>query len=141
MASGVDEPYPTAHRGLAASVLGSGSIVSELPPGSRPTKYAFLARNRIIAAMSAAVVVVEAALRSGAKNTASWAGALGRPLLAVPGPATSSLSATPHRLIRDGEAILCTGAPDVEAVLAPLGAGPEAPSRGDPRPSTCSGPN
>lgn len=134
VACGVDEPYPSAHRQLAAALAETGSIVSELPPGLRPTRYAFLARNRIIAALSSAVVVVEAALRSGAKNTASWASALGRPLFAVPGPVTSSLSATPHRLIRDGEAILCAGAADVESVLAPLGSLPEAESRGEQRP-------
>lgn len=134
LASGIDVAYPSAHRELLAALLERGAVVSEQPPGARPTRYAFLARNRIIAALSDAVVVVEAALRSGAKNTASWAGALGRPLLAVPGPVTSSLSSTPHRLIRDGEAILCSGAADVSSVLAPLGSRPEPDLRGGARP-------
>ncbi|AQP46609.1 DNA protecting protein DprA [Tessaracoccus aquimaris] len=134
VASGVDEPYPAAHRHLADTLMGSGALVSEVPPGERPTRHAFLARNRIIAALSDAVVIVEAAARSGAKNTASWASALGRPLLAVPGPVTSSLTATPHRLIREGVAILCTGAADVDEVLGPPGAVPEPDGRGAPRP-------
>lgn len=134
LAGGVDEPYPAANRRLAEAVVGSGALVSELPPGSRPTKFGFLARNRVIAALASAVVVIEAAARSGAKNTASWASALGVPLLAVPGHVTSSLSATPHRLIREGAAILCTCAADVEEVLGPLGAQEEPDGRGEVRP-------
>lgn len=134
VASGVDDPYPSANSSLARRITDTGAIVSELPPGYRPTRYAFLARNRIIAALADAVVVVEAAARSGAKNTASWANAIGRPVLAVPGPITSSLSSTPHKLIRDGEAILVTGAPDVEAVLSPLGTVAEPSGRGEARP-------
>lgn len=133
VASGVDQPYPAAHADLARAIRETGSLISELPPGVRPTKYAFLARNRIIAALADAVVVVEAALRSGAKNTASWASGLLRPLLAVPGPITSSLSATPNRLLRDGEAILATGASDVMAALSPTGV-VEEETRGDPQP-------
>ena len=98
VASGVDRPYPRGNRGLADAVTAAGALVSEMPPGAGPTKYAFLARNRIIAGLSEAVVVVEAACRSGAKNTASWGNALGAPVLAVPGPITSSLSETPNRL-------------------------------------------
>ncbi|MHA7860055.1 DNA-processing protein DprA [Tessaracoccus sp. Y36] len=134
LASGVDEPYPAANSRLADRIIGSGALVSELPPGYRPTRYAFLARNRIIAALADAVIVVEAAARSGAKNTASWGNSLGRPVLAVPGPITSSLSSTPHKLIRDGEAILVTGAEDVQAVLSPLGAVAEPTGRGKSRP-------
>ena len=134
VASGVDNPYPAANAALAGRVVESGSVVSEMPPGERPTRYAFLARNRMIAALAHAVIVVEAAARSGAKNTASWANAIGRQVLAVPGPITSSLSATPHKLIRDGEAILVTDAQDVEAVLAPLGSVAEPDGRGAARP-------
>lgn len=134
VASGVDEPYPAANAQLARRIEEAGAVVSELPPGYRPTRYAFLARNRIIAALSQSVVVVEAASRSGAKNTASWGNAMGRPVLAVPGPITSSLSATPHKLIRDGEAILVTSAAEVEAVLAPLGTVAEPSGRGPERP-------
>lgn len=134
VASGLDDPYPSANSRLAEAVIRSGALASELPPGSRPTRYAFLARNRIIAALAGAVVVVEASSRSGAKNTASWALAMGRPVMAVPGPITSSLSATPHRLIRDAEAVLVTSAKDISALLAPVGSVPEPTGRGGRRP-------
>ena len=134
VASGVDRPYPAGNATLAAAVSRGGTIISELPPGALPARGAFLARNRIIAALAEAVIVVEAALRSGAKNTASWGNAVGRRVLAVPGPITSSLSSTPHRLIRDGEATLVGGAEDVERELAPLGAAADVPTRGDRRP-------
>lgn len=134
VASGLDNPYPSANRNLAKAVVAGGALVSELPPGYRPTRNAFLARNRIIAALSDAVVVVEAASRSGAKNTASWGNALGRHVLAVPGPITSSLSATPHRLIREGEATLVTSAAEVEACLQPVGTVVEADGRGERKP-------
>lgn len=134
VASGLDAPYPAANARLADAVVGSGALVSELPPGHRPTRYAFLARNRMIAALARAVVVVEASSRSGAKNTASWALAMGRPVMAVPGPITSSLSATPHRLIRDGEAVLVGSGQEVTALLAPIGSLPEPTGRGGRRP-------
>lgn len=134
VASGVNLPYPAANTRLTEEVAQCGGLVSEAPPRIRPKKAAFLARNRIIAALASAVVVVEAALRSGAKNTASWALSLGRPVLAVPGPLTSSLSATPHQLIRDGEAILVTSAQEIEAVVAPLGSVPESRRMGPERP-------
>jgi DNA processing protein len=134
LASGVDDPYPTANRRLAEAVARAGCVISETPPGTRPTKQAFLARNRLIAGLSEAVVVVEAASRSGAKNTASWAGELARPVLAVPGPITSSLSATPHRLVRDGEAVLVTSAAEVADAIAPLDPRREPDGRGRRRP-------
>lgn len=134
VASGLDNPYPSANRALADAVIRGGALVSELPPGYRPTKHAFLARNRIIAGLSEAVIVVEAASRSGAKNTASWGNALGRHVLAVPGPITSSMSSTPHRLIREGEATLVTSAADVEACLQPVGRVIEPDGRGERRP-------
>lgn len=134
LASGLDEPYPAAHARLAEAVVECGALVSELPPGYRPTRHAFLARNRLIAALADGVVVVEASHRSGAKNTASWGLAMGRPVMAVPGPVTSSLSATPHRLIRDGEAVLITAATDVVSLLAAPGTVPEPSGRGADRP-------
>lgn len=134
VASGLDDPYPTANARLAEACAASGALISELPPGYRPTRYAFLARNRLIAAMADGVVVVEASNRSGAKNTASWGLAIGRPVMAVPGPVTSSLSATPHRLIRDSEAVLVTSAQDVQDLLAPPGSVPEPSGRGADRP-------
>ena len=83
VANGVDVAYPQGNRKLFDWVAGHGLIVSELPPGTHPSRVRFLARNRLIAAMSVGTVVVEAALRSGARNTASWASGCGRVLMAV----------------------------------------------------------
>lgn len=130
VASGVDRPYPSANAALAEILVRNGAIISEAPPGAHPTRPSFLARNRIIAALGRATIVVEAALRSGAKNTAAWASELGRLVLALPGQVTSTLSATPHRLIRSGQAILITDARDVLTELAPLGSFEEPSGRG-----------
>ena len=97
-------------------------------------KAAFLARNRLIAALTEGVVVVEAAARSGARNTASWSAALGRQVMAVPGPVTSSLSVTPHRLIREATATLVTSVNDVIELLSPLQPELEMPLRGADQP-------
>lgn len=121
LAGGADEPYPRAHASLLDAVAASGAVVSEYPPGAHPTRPRFLARNRLIAAASGATVMVEAAVRSGARNTVTWAVGCGRPVGAVPGPVGSATSFTPHRLIREGEAVLVTGADDVRELLAPLG--------------------
>jgi DNA processing protein len=130
LAGGVDVPYPAAHSALLRRVGEQGLLVSEYPPGIRPARHRFLTRNRLVAALSGATVVVEAGLRSGAANTASWADALGRPVCAVPGPVTSSASAGCHVLIRAG-AFLVTR---VEEVVEFVGAAgelapePERPS-------------
>jgi len=134
MASGVDVPYPVAHTGLLDAVRRGGAVVSELPPGSRPTKRRFLDRNRLIAALSRGTVVVEAALRSGARNTASHADALSRPVMAVPGPVTSAFSAGSHELIRSYGAHLVTDASDVLEVVGDLGDDAAAERRGELRP-------
>src|SRR5690606_37237472 len=84
-----------------------------------PTKWRFLQRNRIIAALSLATVVLEAGWRSGSLNTAGHALALGRPLGAVPGPVTSAASSGCHRIIRELDAALVTTAAEM-AELAPL---------------------
>ncbi|SPF69201.1 dprA: DNA protecting protein DprA [Propionibacterium ruminifibrarum] len=130
MAGGLDEWYPRGNTKIFEQILDQWAVISELPPGMRPTRPGFLARNRLIAALAAGVVVVEAAARSGAVNTARWAGALGRIVMAVPGPVTSGMSETPHRLIRDHEAELVAGADDVRALLCDPGEQPE------PLPST-----
>lgn len=122
LASGVDEPYPRQNASLLDQVAATGVVVSEYPPGEHPTRPRFLARNRLIAAASAGTVIVEAAHRSGARNTVSWATALGRPVMAVPGPVTNVTSATPHRLIREGEAVLVTSAAEIRELVSPLGA-------------------
>jgi len=129
-ANGLDISYPPANDGLIQKIRQDGLAVSELPPGTHPTKHGFLARNRLIAALSLGTVIVEAAARSGARNTSSWAASMGRVVMGVPGPVTSALSVTPHRLIRDGVAALVASADDVIALLAPLGSSPELPRSG-----------
>lgn len=131
LAGGLDVPYPRAHAGLLDQVAASGLLVSEHLPGEHPTRRRFLARNRLIAALSAATVIVEAAARSGARNTVTWASECHRPVLAVPGPAGSATSLTPHRLIREGEAVLVTCAAHVLEAVRPPGTLPD-----DERPRT-----
>nr|MDQ6938107.1 DNA-processing protein DprA [Actinomycetota bacterium] len=118
-AGGLDRPYPSAHARLYAEVADHGLLVSESPPGAAPQRHRFLSRNRIIAALSIATVVVEAARRSGALNTAAHAAGLGRSVLAVPGPVTSALSIGCHDLLRRpvDPALLVTGAADVLELL------------------------
>ncbi|MDR3663531.1 MAG: DNA-processing protein DprA [Mycobacterium sp.] len=106
LASGIDVPYPSGHSALLHRVAASGLLLSEYPPGERPTRYRFLTRNRLVAALSGATVVVEAGLRSGAANTAAWAQAMGRPVCAVPGPVTSAASAGCHVLLRAGATLV-----------------------------------
>ncbi len=119
LAGGLDRFYPSGHEALLTRIIEAGAAVSEVPCGTAPTKWRFLQRNRLIAAASRAVVVVEAGWRSGSLNTAAHAAALGRPLGAVPGPVTSSASAGCHRMLREFPAICVTNA-DEMAELAPL---------------------
>lgn len=107
LAGGVDRPYPSGHHDLITRVATNGGVViSELPPTTAPTKWRFLARNRIIAALADQVVIVEAGSRSGSLNTAGHANSIGKPVYAVPGPITSPTSAGCHQLIREGRARL-----------------------------------
>lgn len=117
LAGGVERPYPAGHRDLIDRIARRGVVVAEVPCGSAPTKWRFLARNRVIAALADATVVVEAGWRSGALNTAHHAAELGRPLGAVPGPVTSASSAGCHRLLRDAGAICITGAADLRELV------------------------
>jgi len=121
LANGVDVAYPPAHVAIFETLAKDQLLVSELPPGAHPTRVRFLARNRLIAAMSRGTVVVEAALRSGARNTASWALGCGRPLMAVPGSVYSRASAAPHLMIRNGQAVLVTSAAEVLELISDLG--------------------
>ena len=121
LAGGLDQPYPSAHASLFDRIATAGVLVSEFPPGEHPTRVRFLGRNRLIAALGAGTVLVEAAVRSGARNTMSWAAALNRVTMAVPGPVTSATSYTPHRLIREAEAVLVTTAAEIRELLGPLG--------------------
>lgn len=121
LACGADVSYPKGNAALFDRIVADGLVVSELPPGCAPTRLRFLARNRLIAALTAGTVVVEAAARSGALNTASWAERCGREVMAVPGPITSSSSHGSHVLIRERGAVLVTGVADVLEATAPLG--------------------
>jgi DNA processing protein len=103
LGSGVDVIYPVENTDLYRAILdGHGAIVSEYPPGTRPDKWRFPARNRIIAAIASAVVVVEAGEKGGALITARLAAELGRPVLVVPGDVDRPASVGCNRLIRDG---------------------------------------
>ena len=128
LACGVDRAYPAAHTTLLDYIAERGLIVSELPPGCSPTRIRFLSRNRVIAALARGTVVVEAAVRSGALNTANWAARLNRVLMGVPGPVTSAPSEGVHQLIRTRDAALVTSGADVLELLAPAGSflAPEA---------------
>ncbi len=133
LACGVERAYPAAHQALLGRIADAGLVVSEYPPGAVPARHRFLVRNRLLAGLTAGTVVVEAGLRSGAQRTASDALELGRPVLAVPGPVTSGLSAGCHRLIRDG-AVLVTRTEEVLEAVAPIGAALAAePAPGPPR--------
>lgn len=104
LACGVTTAYPRAHTSLFSRIADNGLVMSELPPGSQPLKHRFLARNRVIAALTRGTVVVEAARRSGAVATASRALELGRVVMAVPGPITSMASSGVNRLLHEGVA-------------------------------------
>jgi len=129
LASGLTFGYPKGHAGLFAEIERTGVMVSECAPERAPTRPGFLVRNRVIAALSRGTVVVEAALRSGAINTAKHAGELNRAVMAVPGPVTAEQSAGCHELIRECAATCVTGARDVIELVAPLGEAAPGPSR------------
>ncbi len=127
LAGGLDIPYPAGHSGLLHRIGQHGLLFTEYPPGVRPARHRFLTRNRLVAGVSGAAVVVEAGLRSGAANTAAWARALGRVVAAVPGPVTSSASAGCHALLRNG-AELVTRADEVVELVGSIGElAPEEP--------------
>ena len=123
LAGGVDVPYPLAHADLLDRIAEEGVLVSEVPPGEQPQRHRFLLRNRLVAALAAGLVVVEAGQRSGTSVTAERAHQLGRPLMAVPGPVTSAMSVGTHRLVRDFGATLVTCATDVLEAVGPIGTG------------------
>lgn len=117
LAGGVDVPYPRSHASLLQRIRDNGVIVSETPLGGAAMRHRFLSRNRLIAALSRATVVVEAAVRSGSRTTAREAAELRRVVMAFPGPVTSPLSAGCHALIRDGLAAIVTSPKDVVALV------------------------
>jgi DNA processing protein len=128
LGSGIDVLYPSTNRDLLKQIAVSGTLVSEYPPGVPAEPHRFPARNRLVAALSRGVVIVEGALRSGTRITAEHAMELGLDVFAVPGPVTSPLAETPLELIREG-ATLVRGSDDL---LADLGIERVAVRRGSP---------
>jgi DNA processing protein len=133
LACGVDVAYPRGHARLLGRIAGQGLVVSELPVGSTPTRSRFLVRNRLIAALSRGTVAVEAARRSGSLATAERAEALGRHVMAVPGPVTSAASAGTNALLRRG-ATCVTDAGDVLDTVGVLGEDAQQDRPGEHRP-------
>ena len=137
LGSGLLEPYPPENYRLFEEILENGALVSEFPMTCPPSTATFPQRNRLVSGLSAAVVVVEAAAKSGALITAGHALEQGREVMAVPGPATSSRSAGANRLIQEG-AKLVQGIGDIVEELPPLyrqvlpagGDLPETPEKG-----------
>ncbi|WP_084258380.1 DNA-processing protein DprA [Microtetraspora malaysiensis] len=121
LACGTDVCYPTAHQDLFQVVRSQGVVVSEVTMGSRPTRPRFLVRNRLIAALSRGTVVVQAAVRSGALNTATHANELNRHLMAVPGPITVEVSEGCHDLIRQGRAVCVTSVQEITELVGAIG--------------------
>lgn len=132
MAGGVDRFYPSGNEDLLRAVANQGAVLAEVPPGSAPTRYRFLQRNRLIAALASVTVVVEARWRSGALNTAHHAETLGRAVGAVPGSVHSANSAGCHRLIREGGAVCVTDAGEVAELASPSGESLTEPMPGQP---------
>jgi DNA processing protein len=130
LACGIDTAYPRGHEDLLRRIRREGLVVSELPPGSAPSRARFLERNRLIAALGTGTVVIEAALRSGTARTASAAAELLRPVMAVPGPVTSAMSAGCHELVRGARASLVTDAADVLDLVSALGDAAQPRRRG-----------
>jgi DNA processing protein len=113
---GIDRDYPAAHRELARRIAETGLIVSEYAPGVEPAPWRFPARNRIVAGLCAATVVVEARERSGALITADFALEEGREVFAVPGEITSALSDGANALLRLGATPLTRASDVLEAL-------------------------
>ncbi|MFI7626831.1 DNA-processing protein DprA [Microbispora rosea] len=134
LACGTDVCYPSAHEDLFGAVRRQGVVISEWPPGAHPTRLRFLIRNRVIAALSRGTVVVQAAARSGALNTATHAWGLNRHLMAVPGPITTEVSAGCHVLIRQGKAVCVTSAEEIVELVGSIGDDLAPEQRGPVRP-------
>jgi DNA processing protein len=120
LACGLDEAYPRGNAALIDRIADSGAVLSEAAPGTTVNRGRFLSRNRLIAALAEATVVVEAGVRSGALSTARWALDLGRPVGAVPGAVTSSLSLGAHQLVRESDAMLVSRPEEVLELVGDL---------------------
>jgi DNA processing protein len=121
LAGGVDVPYPRGNASLLERIAADGLLVSECAPGAGVNRGRFLLRNRLVAVLGAAVLVVEAGRRSGALSTAAWAEAALRPVAAVPGPVTSAMSMGTHHLLRENRAVLVARPDDVRELVAGYG--------------------
>lgn len=121
-ACGLDRNYPSRNKTLFRHISTSeGVLVSEYPQGIPPHRHRFLTRNRLVAALSSGVVVIEAGWRSGALNTLSWASGLGRVAMAVPGPVNNQGSVGCHERIRNNEAEMVCNADEVRSLVSALG--------------------
>lgn len=129
---GIDVCYPARHADLRARIAAHGAVVTEEPAGTPPLKHNFPKRNRIIAALAHAVVVVEATERSGALSTARWAADLGREVLAVPGSIRARQSSGTNLLIRDGARPFLGIGDLFDAVPAISAAAPDAAVAAEP---------
>jgi DNA processing protein len=122
-ANGVDAPYPPRNDGLFAEMARRALLLSESPPGTHPTRLRFLVRNRVIAALTRGTLVIEAAARSGALNTAAHARKLDRAVMAIPGPITARASVGCHKLLRDTPPARCvTNAAEIIEEVGQFGA-------------------
>jgi DNA protecting protein DprA len=120
LAAGIDVAYPAGNARLFAEICENGALVSEVLPGAHAIPSRFLTRNRIIAALSQATLVVEAAFRSGSLRTARDAAELMRPVMAIPGPISAPTSEGCHRLIGERSAELVTSVPDAVELISTL---------------------
>lgn len=118
---GPDRVYPEGNRRLVEAVAEQGVVITELAIGTVAMRHRFLSRNRIIAALSRATLVVEAGLRSGSLNTAGWAEAMRRPVGLVPGPVTQMSSAGCHEWIQKHRGSLVTDTADLLALAGRVG--------------------
>lgn len=118
--SGIAIDYPASNRRLFEEIAEQGAVISEVMPYVTARPERFLTRNRLIAAIASATIVIEAAHRSGSLRTARDAAELLRPVMAIPGPITSPTSEGCHRLIADRSAEIVTSVSDVIALLSPL---------------------
>jgi len=117
--TGVDVVYPREHKDLAYQIGAQGLILSEFPPGTGPKAFHFPKRNRLIAALSLGVVVIEAADKSGSLITARLATDLGREVFALPGPIHDPLYKGCHRLIQEGAKLVCHPKEVIEELVIP----------------------
>jgi DNA protecting protein DprA len=120
LATGIDVAYPAGNVHLFAAIAENGALVSEVLPGAHAIPSRFLTRNRIIAALSQATLVVEAAFRSGSLRTARDAAELMRPVMAIPGPISAPTSEGCHRLIGERAAEIVTSVTDAIELISAL---------------------